>query len=731
MRRSHVKAVFVKELRETLRDRRSMIVMFGIPLILYPLITLAVAGLGLSRQKKLADQVDLVAVVNAQAAPELLARLKADKQLKIYDAPDPRQALADRRIDGVLFVPDQAQTDALAAKKVQFQLMIDRSRTESAMVELRLGAILDDYERWLIEQRVTREIAAQLESHGISPPAPVAATTSSATARSTIAIFTPLERRVQDIASGGQRLGKLLSLMLPNILLLTGMLGAFFPAINATTTERENGTLETLLVSPVTRAELLLAKGALVLISSVATAGLNLISMSLVLWRTFSMIDNPALKDLTISPLALALTFLAVIPSLIFFSAMVLSVGLFARNFREANSYATPVMLLPLISVAISIAEPSISTALLVTPVASTTLIIREVLTGHVEAGAFLLAFISSCVYAALMVSAASRLFTNEQLVNPAWEPFSLAGLRRGLTRLTPRLPAIDEALVLFAITILLLFYVSPQFVHYGLLPTVYGNQLLLILVPTLIAAWIGHWRRRDTFALRPAHKLALLGALALGVGLAPIASILSRLQDRIWPRDLEQARALAEMFVRALSDHPIITIVSIALLAGVCEELLYRGAIQSALRRRFSPFWAAAIGGLLFAAAHLDLHGLPIRLALGTIFGLILIRTGSIYPAIIAHALYDAAQLSTALYYLRQSGWQTKSALLDGRTLWMPTDWVLLPLGAILTALGVWALLRSPRVPAPMPEHSDIPRAEKANRASDLADARTGSSLV
>src|SRR6185295_15181490 len=184
-----------------------------------------------------------------------------------------------------------------------------------------------------------------------------------------------------DIASADQRFGKLMAMSLPVLLLMTGMLGALFPALNATTTERELGTLETLLVTPAGRMELLIAKGALVLISALITSGLNMLSMSLVLWRVLS--QEPELGNLKISIGALALSYLAAVPTLITFATLVLIVGLLARNFREANSLATPIMMIPLASMLVGVLEPKMSPGLLVTPVANTTIIIREVLTGR------------------------------------------------------------------------------------------------------------------------------------------------------------------------------------------------------------------------------------------------------------------------------------------------------------------------------------------------------------
>ncbi|CAA9417203.1 MAG: hypothetical protein AVDCRST_MAG64-3080, partial [uncultured Phycisphaerae bacterium] len=72
-----VGTVFRKELRELLRDRRSLMIMFGVPLVLYPLLTVALGGLARSQDKKLKEEATKVAVRNGGAAPRLLEQLRA------------------------------------------------------------------------------------------------------------------------------------------------------------------------------------------------------------------------------------------------------------------------------------------------------------------------------------------------------------------------------------------------------------------------------------------------------------------------------------------------------------------------------------------------------------------------------------------------------------------------------------------------------------------------------
>ena len=124
-----------------------------------------------------------------------------------------------------------------------------------------------------------------------------------------------------------------------------------------------------------------------------------MISMSFVLWR----ISSAAIGQGGASPFGsvnisigdLALVYLAAVPALLFFSTIVLIVGLVARNFREANSFASPVIMLPMLAIFVSMSEPTPTPALMITPVVSTTLIIHDVLTNRASAGNFLLAFLS------------------------------------------------------------------------------------------------------------------------------------------------------------------------------------------------------------------------------------------------------------------------------------------------------------------------------------------------
>ena len=681
MRLDVIRAVFLKELKEMLRDRRSLAVMFGLPLVLYPLVAIGIAQLEGSKKQELNQHVARIVLTDPAAAPHLWDLLR-DKTKGVELVPrgegqDLREMLVQDRLDAVVDVPGDFENRALSGKPVDVKVVLDRSRTSTDVVEKKLRRIIDDYQRWIIEQR--------LKDRGV--PA---------------SVLTPVAFNTDDVANSAQRFGHMVAQALPVLLMMTGMLGALFPALNATTTERELGTLEALLLTPARRFELLTAKGALVLLCGLLTAAMNMLSMSLVLLRSFSLAGGEGLK-LSISPGMLALSYLAAVPALIFFTAIVMIVGLIARNFREANAFATPVMLIPLAAFAVALMEPKATPALLITPVANTTIVIREVLTGRAAAGQFLLAFTSSLLYAGIILSLAGRLFSSEQLVNPSWEPLSLRPFRKGALPGLRRVPAVDEALILFSAVLLLLFYASPSFLRHGLLPAVVGNELLLILAPTLLFAWLARWDWTATFSLRPSTPMVLLAAALLGIGLAPWIQLESAWQQHVWPKDPQTLKQETDLFVTALKAHPILTVVAVGLLAGICEEMLFRGPVQASLLRKVPPGAAIAFAAILFSAAHLDIHGFPVRAILGGLFGWMAWRSGSILPAMLAHCCFDSMGLTLDI-------WQIRRETLTGveQTGLTGMDIGCLIAGAILVIAGA-ALLRQALRSRPVSEHPGV----------------------
>src|SRR5215208_2961992 len=204
-----------------LRDRRSLLIMFGVPLLLYPLLTAGLAGLAGSQVKKAKEKVAAVAVINAAAAPHLVEMIRAKGDVfrvadpPYTDAAAARAALEAEKLDAMLEVPPDAEAQLLTGAEPEFVVTLNRSRMrEASAAGRKVEDLLDGYEKWVIGQRLKqRDVPAS--------------------------VLAPVKRRTLDVATAQERLGSLMAGILPLFLLLTGMLGSFFSVNNATTTERE------------------------------------------------------------------------------------------------------------------------------------------------------------------------------------------------------------------------------------------------------------------------------------------------------------------------------------------------------------------------------------------------------------------------------------------------------------------------------------------------------------
>jgi sodium transport system permease protein len=673
-----ITTVFLKELKELLRDRRSLLVMFGIPLVLYPALIMAMGGLAKGKAIKQRDTAVTVAPIGIEFAPRL-AELMQQREATIQRVMPDSSDTEDARPAVTLRLPGSFEERFIQGEKLTIEVYYDSSRSDAAIARQRIDSLLDDYEHELIK--------ARLRETGQDP-----------------AILEGFATELKDASTATQRTGKLLAGALPALLLITGALGAFFPALNSTTTERELGTLETLLVSPASRGELLTGKLLLVLLCGILTAGLNMASMSLVMWRLTADIGTAAGTSgmIQIRPELVVAAFLTAIPTLVMFSAMMLLVGMIARTFREANSYTLPVMLLPMGSIAVGIIEPTTTAGLLVTPVLGATVVMRDVLMGVGRLDHAVLSGGASLVLAVIVLIASSRLFSNEQLVNPQWEPLSLRGIGKkkpgdGLRR---RLPAVDEVLALFSVVLLLQFYLAPLLKDALVGPNgvrlyeLLTAQLVgLILLPAVVWALLTKLDWVPTFSLRLPKPPAWLGGLLLGVGLAAAGLFIVVLQQTLFGRtESEYAKNLSPLLEPYMRDLPtaVLTALIIGTLAGTCEELLFRGIILKGLRHGL-PTWAAIAGSaFLFALAHFDLAGFGVRFGLGVVCGLVVLRSGSVWPAVLLHGVYNMTVLLLPRILFDAAALQADT----GQPELTPQLWLSLLLGAAVATTG-WLLVQ------------------------------------
>ncbi|MBC8145265.1 MAG: CPBP family intramembrane metalloprotease, partial [bacterium] len=225
---------------------------------------------------------------------------------------------------------------------------------------------------------------------------------------------------------------------------------------------------------------------------------------------------------------------------------------------------------------------------------------------------------------------------------------------------------------VLTAIGVTLLFQFGAQLVllRFGnpsMLPVVTAlSQISLMLVPAIYAARAQELPIRDLFRL---HKVTLGFHVAAVVGIVTLWPIVQSyliiqelylIPEGLYDGYRAMQQRLQEMYERLLPTGgmlaPILSVFAGALVPGVCEEMVFRGATQRSFERRMRPVNAIIVSSLLFAALHLQPHNFIPLLVLGGFLGLIAWSSGSVYPAIVGHFFFNALMIG-ALYTIRAAG--------------------------------------------------------------------------
>jgi sodium transport system permease protein len=492
-----------------------------------------------------------------------------------------------------------------------------------------------------------------------------------------------LRRPVQESAGG---LGVSLTAVIPLILILMTITGAVYPAIDLTAGERERGTLEILVAAPVPRLALLFAKYVAVVTVAVLTATVNLVMMTVTL--QVSGLAGKLASDLALTPGTVLLVFALLLLFAAFFSAVLLVLTSFARSFKEAQAYLIPLMLLSLAPGLVGMLLPrdSLTGLYAVTPLLNIVLLARDLLGGRAEVASALIVVFSTLVYALAALAGAARIFGAESVLyseHGAWADM----VRRPAQ---PRVAATPAGALLGLALLFPLYFVLNSLVAQAGAGEREGLQVLVTLLlfavlPLLAAAW-SRLRLRSAFELRTPSWLALAGAVLLGVALVPVVFEFLLLLRALGLTFLspEQEQILLDLVHESRVLPPVVVAGGMVLI-GAAEELFFRGYLFSALRRAAGARTAIVGSAVLFGLFHYV--SLFDRLIPSTLVGLILgwvcWRTGSVLPAMLLHGCYDA--LMRLLAYYRVGG--------EGEA-HLPAEWLAAGLAGV--ALGAVLILCS-----------------------------------
>jgi sodium transport system permease protein len=669
-----------KELSESLRDRRTIFTLVLMPLILYPILTIAFQQLMLSKQADKVGPVYRIGFVSNEEKvsmmtwwkhgqnhlivrhapsggtgqqPPLPAYLDPLPDLIPIDVEDIDEAVRIGRVDvGVRLRPKggfRLDTTTPPFLTGSFHCdLIYREGSQKGLDAVRFLELLTaDANSQLLSQRLRwvppaarRQLREGVRAHAVTVPDDTAKRSA----------LTPV--------------------LIPLILILMTMTGAVYPAIDLTAGERERGTLALLVASPVPRMNLLLAKYVAVFTVAMLTALVNLGAMTLTLEVTgvgAALFHNDLNFLVLVQVLALLLLFSA------FFSAVALALTSFARSFKEAQAYLVPLMLLCLVPGMMALLPGlDLRGPLAVAPLINIVLLARDIFDGSARPAIAVVVVTTTLLYALAAVALAARIFGTEAVLTSEASGWSDLFRRPRDSR---RVAEPAGALLCLAVMFPAYFLVTTGLARLPRLDLIDRLELTALVSVVLMAgfplaaAWLGRVRLSSGLRFHAPGPMSCAAAVLLGVSLWPFAHelglLLARFQVTTMTPELQEKASA--MIAQWREYSPLLSVAVLALIPAFVEELFFRGYLFAALLGDGRQPGRAIFGSAaLFALFHLLVGGsllverLPPSFVLGGVLGWLCYRSGSIVPGMVLHALHNSVLVLLAYYQprLSEGGW-------------------------------------------------------------------------
>ncbi len=402
----HIVTVYLKELKDSLRDRRTLISMVVVPTLLMPLIMFGVGTIMTKVVRKAQDEATTLVILGGADSPGVVAALKADAKFKVSDSTaDFKKLISEKQIRLAVELP------------VGFEAALKTGAAQTVTLyhyegEMKSSMGVGEVDRFFRNLR-DKTVETRLADRGLAAD-----------------LVKPFEIKRQNVAPPEKVGGNMIGGLVPYIIIILCFTGAMYPAIDLTAGEKERGTMETLLCSPVHRVNIVLGKFLMVMTASVATIALTLVSTSVSIIIGGNLLAGggkaAAGKAASgsggfipiIDPAGILGVFAMIAPVAMFFAAILLTISLFAKSYKEAQSYVSPliiVVIMPAMMGMLPGIELTAKTALI--PILNLSLVCKEMLSGVWHWQYIAIIFGSTSFYAAVALALCVRMFNREDVI--------------------------------------------------------------------------------------------------------------------------------------------------------------------------------------------------------------------------------------------------------------------------------------------------------------------------
>lgn len=387
--------IFRKELLDTLRDRRTLMTMLVIPILVFPITLNIFVEVSKSYEESANTKTMKIGIVGDQnhrfttQLKQIPNQVGPKKIMVFKDSSTLKKAIESDQIQLGLVVPSNEVDLRKTQQTVTLTWLLDASEVGRSERAQQYGASLQAFAD-----------AERLQTLGLRPEQ-----------------IKPLSINTINCASDKKMVGQIAGGFLPYIFIAFGFIGCMYPAIDLFTGEKERGTLETLLTVPVSRWKILIGKMLVVVSSGMLAATCALIG----LFISIEFLDLAANKELldvihsVLTPAFILSMFALLLPLVIFFAGLMIPIAIYAKSFKEAQSIITPlniVMVLPAMIGFFPGIELNLNTTFI--PVVNVVLATKELVAGTLSWLYFSSVFGVMCILAAVAIGLSYKQFGRE-----------------------------------------------------------------------------------------------------------------------------------------------------------------------------------------------------------------------------------------------------------------------------------------------------------------------------
>lgn len=407
---SNIVTVYLKELKDMLRDRRTIISMIVVPTLIMPIMMFGFGAIMSKIVKQAQTETVSVMVLGGADSPGVVAGLKADKKFRVVpESADYKQLISDKKVRVAVEIP------------AGFEAALKGGETQTVPLYYYEGELKSGIGSRAVQEFFTalrdKTIEARLAERGVPTT-----------------VIKPFVVKRQNVAPPEKVGGNAIGGFIPYLIIILCFTGAMYPAMDLTAGEKERGTMETLLCSPVRRINIVMGKFLMVLTASLTTVLLSLVSMgvsagiAVIYFSTGAKSAGGATAMAgaassggtipLIDPMGLIGVAALVLPVAVFFAAILLAISLFAKSYKEAQSYVSPLIIVVIMPAVIGMLPGvELNAKLALVPILNLSLVCKEMLSGVWHWNYISLIFGSSCLYAAAALTLCVKMFNRESVM--------------------------------------------------------------------------------------------------------------------------------------------------------------------------------------------------------------------------------------------------------------------------------------------------------------------------